>query len=113
MNRNKLLKHLIGQLSTAVVHRILEESIDDEPLRKYYEKETLRALEKAIEYRQDINPPETTLSPEEATVIRGTIIRNAKNELEKRQKKGYSGIDLAKAETVTDQLLMQCSIRQG
>lgn len=109
MNRNKLLKHLIGHLSTAVTHRILQEAIEEEHLRNYYGKEAAHALEKAIEYRSGINPP--VFSTEEADALRQRITQNVRNELQKRQEKGYIGIDFSRIATVTDELLVELAVR--
>ena len=38
-NRNKLRELFIGNISNSIVHRILEKAIDDENIRKYYDKE--------------------------------------------------------------------------
>ena len=103
-NRNKLLKHLIGHLSTAVTHRILQEAIAEEILRKYYGKEAMHAMEKAIEYRKSINPPDTPISED----IRERIMRNVRNELQKRQAKGYPGLDFERIPVVTDAMLAEC-----
>lgn len=104
-NRNKLIKHLIGHLATAVTHRILQEAIEEEHLRNYYGKEAAHALEKAIEYRNGINPE--VFSIEETDALRQRITQNVRNELQKRQEKGYTGIDFSRIAIVTDELLAQ------
>lgn len=38
-NRNKLIELFIGNVSNNVVHRILEKAIDEENIRKRYDKE--------------------------------------------------------------------------
>jgi len=109
MNRNKLLKHLVGHLSTAITHRVLQEAIEEEDLRNYYGKEAAHALEKAIEYRNSINP--SVLSTEEANELKQRIIQNVRNELQKRQEKGYTGIDFSRIATVTEELLEKVRMR--
>ena len=44
-NRNKLIGLLIGNVSNAVIHKILEDAVEDEAIRKYYDKELLNSLE--------------------------------------------------------------------
>ena len=55
-NRNKLIALFIGNISNAVVHKILEEAVEDEVIRKYYDKELLNSIEIAKRYREKINP---------------------------------------------------------
>lgn len=108
-NRNKLMKHLVGHLANAVTHRILQEAIEEDSLRNYYGKEAAHALEKAIEYRRGINP--SVLSPEEADALKQRIAQNVRNELQKRQERGYTGIDFSRIATVMDELLAQVVVR--
>lgn len=40
-NRSKLIDLFIGNIANAIVHKILEQAIEDGLLRKYYNKELL------------------------------------------------------------------------
>ena len=51
-NRNKLLDLLAGNLANAVVHKVLEEAAEDEPLRKYYDDELSNSIEITKIYRE-------------------------------------------------------------
>ena len=44
-NRNKLIDLFIGNIANAALHQILEQAVDDELLRKYYDKELLNSVE--------------------------------------------------------------------
>ncbi|HLD06854.1 MAG TPA: hypothetical protein VJC16_04960 [Candidatus Nanoarchaeia archaeon] len=39
MNRNKLISKVVGNLSNAVIHKVLEKAIDDQEIASKYEKE--------------------------------------------------------------------------
>ena len=52
---------LIGNLTNVVVHRVLEKSVEEEILRKHYDKESLASLEVAKRYREQINPIQRAL----------------------------------------------------
>lgn len=55
-NRNKKLELFIANLTTAIVHEILEKATEQEELLKRYRKEAFNSLEIAIRYRKQINP---------------------------------------------------------
>jgi len=67
-NRNKLIDLFVGNISNSVVHMILEKAIDEDNLRKHYDKideDNLRkhydkefsiSLDIAKNYREKINP---------------------------------------------------------
>ena len=92
-NRNKLIDLLIGNLSNAVVHEILGKVIDDEIVRNYYNKELRVSLDRAKNYREKINPVNSSLPEKDAEHIKDKIVKKVKAELELRKSKGYENID--------------------
>ena len=55
-NRNKLLDIFLGNLSNAILHKILENAIDNNEIARKYEKELTTSFAIAMEYRAKINP---------------------------------------------------------
>ena len=55
-NRKKLISLLIGNLTNAIVHEILELSINKEELISKYRKELVTSFQIAKKYREKINP---------------------------------------------------------
>jgi hypothetical protein len=74
-NRNKIIGHLAGNLTTAVVHKVLEDAASDENLKKYYASEASNSIEKARGYRKRINPVDEPLPEKDAVEIRERVIR--------------------------------------
>lgn len=111
-NRNKLLTLLIGNLVNAVVHRVLEEATTEEILRKRYDKESLVSYEVAKRYREQINPLQRCLSPEDAGQIRKEVIRRAYQELQTRISKGYQDVDITLIEPVLQKLLKELRVEE-
>jgi hypothetical protein len=109
-NRNKLFGHLAGNLTTAVVHKILEQATSDEYLKKYYANEASNSIEKARSYRERINPVDEPLAEKDATEIRARVIRSATAELKARIVKGYREVNLEPAARVTEQMLIELKI---
>ena len=125
-NRKKLIDLFVGNLSNAILHRILEKAVEDEIIRKYYDKEFLNSLEIAkihenqrffgtpkikrifSEYREKINPMHSTLK--EASQIKAIIIKKVTNELKIRISKGYKNIDLSLAESTAGDILAELKV---
>ncbi|MBS3122648.1 hypothetical protein J4434_07240 [Candidatus Woesearchaeota archaeon] len=78
-NRNKLIELFIGNISNAVVHEILTKAIDDENIRRHYDKELKVSFDTAKKYREKINPVNTTLPEKDTDYIREKIKKNASN----------------------------------
>jgi len=109
-NRNKLIKLFIGNLSNSVVHEILEKAIDDENIRKRYDKESETSFKIAINYRNKINPAKTSLPEKDILYIKKEVIRKVNAELRLRISKGYTNIDLNLVARTVDKLLKQSRI---
>ena len=110
-NRNKLITLLIGNLTNVVVHQVLENSVKEEILRKYYDKESLHSLEIAKRYREQINPIQRALPGIDVETIKGEILKRARNELLLRISKGYRGIELEALESILERLLEELKIK--
>ena len=93
-NRNKLIDLLIGNISNAAVHKILEEAVDEEVLRNHYDKELLNSLETAKRYREKINPVKGAIPEKDIKDIKNKVIKKVTNELQTRISKGYENINL-------------------
>ena len=109
-NRNRLIKLFIGNLSNSVVHEVLEMAIDDENIRKRYDKESETSLKIAIRYRKKINPIEMNLPKKDIAYIRKEVIRKVKSELRLRISKGYTNIDLSRVEELVERFLERSGI---
>ncbi|MBI2128926.1 hypothetical protein HYU07_01670 [Candidatus Woesearchaeota archaeon] len=109
-NRNKLMDLFIGNISNSVVHRILEKAIDEEVIRKHYDKEFLISLEIAKKYRENINPADMPLPHQDAEYIKEKIIKKVKAELELRIAKGYENINIGLVEPEVDRALKETKV---
>lgn len=109
-DRNKLIKLFIGNLSNSVVHEILEKAIDNENIRKRYDKESETSFKIAINYRNKINPTRTSLPEKDILYIKKEIIRKVKAELSLRISKGYSNINLNLVVGTVDKFLKQSKV---
>lgn len=107
-NRKKLIDLFIGNISNAILHRILEKAVEDEIIRKYYDKEFLNSLEIAKKYRERINPINDALK--EASEIKEIIIKKVTNELKTRISKGYKNIDLSLVEPTAGDILAELKV---
>lgn len=110
-NRKKLIDLLIGNTANAVLHKILEEAIDDEIIRKYYDKELLNSLKIAKNYRGKINPINEPLPEKDIGYIKNRIISKVKNELKLRISKGYENIDLDLVEDIVNRMLVDMKVK--
>ena len=108
INRKKLIDLFVGNMANAVLHKILEKAIEDDVIRRYYDKEFLNSFEIAKKYRNKINPIEDKLP--ESSEIKEIIIRKVNNELKIRISKGYENIDLSLVESITDSVLSELKV---
>ena len=108
LNRKKLIDLFIGNISNAILHRILEKAVEDDVIRKYYDKEFLISFEIAKKYREKINPVDG--KPQESSEIKDRIIKKVSNELRMRISKGYQNIDLSLAEPTADKFLSELKV---
>ncbi len=109
-NRNKIIDLLIGNLSNAIIHTILEKSTNNPELTSRYEKESANSLNIAISYREKINPINTPLPDVDLNYIRDKIINRVKSELNMRISKGYMGINLDSTELEVNNILKKLKI---
>ena len=110
MNRIKLIAVFIANISNAVVHDILEISINSEELRKHYDMECSNFIKISKFYRDKINPAELPLPSKDAKKIRGKIKRNVFNELNLRISNGYQNIDLGLVDEHIDKRLKEMKV---
>ena len=92
-NRNKLIDLLIGNLSNAILHRILEKAIKIEEIAARYKKEIGNSWEIAKASREKINPP-FNFPSKDVLEIKEKLIRRISSELAIRISKGYKNINL-------------------
>lgn len=110
MNRNKLVSLFISNLSNAIVHKVLENSIDRKELVQYYHKEIQNSLSIAAKYREKINPLDRLFPDPESQEVREEVIQRARSELTLRISKGYTNIDLSLVEIFVDELLKDLNV---
>jgi len=109
-NRNKLINLFIGNLSNAIVHKILEEAIGVEEIKSKYNKEIKTSFDVAKYYRDKINPIDKPLLNKDISEIRRRITTNVKNELKIRILKGYKNINLNIVEQTIDIFLKETKV---
>ena len=110
-NRNKLIDLFIGNTANAVVHKILEQAVEDELLRKYYNKELLNSVDIARRYREKINPINRPLPEEDIVRIKSKVINKVNSELRLRIEKGYKNIDLNPIEDIMNKILTEMKVK--
>jgi len=111
-NRNKLIDLFIGNISNSVVHRILEKAIEEENIRKHYDKEFITSLEIAKKYRNKINPMNKPLPKKDIAKIKEKIKKKAEAELKLRVSKGYTNINLESVEPIINELLSETNVSE-
>lgn len=110
-NRSKLIDLFIGNLANAIAHKILEEAVDDEIIRKYYDKELLNSLKIAKNYREKINPINEPLPEKDIKHIKNKIIGKVQSELKLRISKGYKNINLDLVEDTANKMLVDMKVK--
>lgn len=110
-NRNKFIDLFIGNIANAAVHKILEQAVDDELLRKYYGKEVLNSAEIARRYRRKINPANRALPEKDVEHIKSKVINEVNSELRSRIEKGYKNIDLGLVEGIVNKILVGMRVK--
>ena len=108
LNRKKLINLFIGNIANAVLHKILEKAVEDDVIRKYYDKEFLNSFGIAKKYREKINPMGKKLP--ESSKIKEIIIKKVNNELRIRISKGYRNIDLSLVESAINDTLSELKV---
>ena len=102
---------LVGNVSNAIVHSILEKAIVDSEVKSRYKKEMENSLEIAKRYRLKINPANTTLPEVRAEEIKEKLPRIVKTKLNERISKGYKNINLDRIEEEADAKLKELKVR--
>lgn len=109
-NRNKLIDLFIGNISNAVIHKILEKAAEQEELSNKYNKEQLTSFEIAKRYREKINPIKSPLPYKDISYIKSKRINKVRAELLLRISKGYENIDLGLVENLVNEFLKETKI---
>jgi len=109
-NRNKLIDLFIGNISNSAVHMILEKAIDEDNLRKHYDKEFSISLDIAKNYRKKINPKNTPFHGKEVKDIKNRIIKKVMAELNLRISKGYQNINLGLIGPTVNEILKKTKV---
>lgn len=109
-NRNKFITLFIGNLSNAILHQILEQSINDDALTHRYHKESITSLALAKKYRAKIHPLQSSLPESDSTYVGQKILQKVNVELHLRISKGYRDIDLSLVEPSIDKALRESKI---
>ena len=108
LNRKKLIDLFVGNIANAILHKILEKAIEDDVIRRYYNKEFLNSFEIAKKYREKINPIDNKL--QESSEIKERITKRVNNELKIRISKGYKNINLDLVDSATYELLSELKV---
>lgn len=109
-NRNRLIKRFTGNLSNSIIHEILEKAINDEDIRKKYDKESTISLKIAMKYRKKINPTGTSLPEKDVKYIREDVVKKVRSELRSRIAKGYLNIDISSVDKIVDKFLKNLKV---
>ena len=109
-NRNKLIDLFVGNISNSAVHMILEKAIDEDNLRKHYDKEFSISLEIAKSYREKINPKNTSFHGKDIKDIKDRIIKKVRVELNLRISKGYENINIELIEPTINEILKKTKV---
>ena len=100
----------IANISNAVVHQVLEKSIEEYYLRKKYNHEFINSLNVSKRYRDKINPANTKFAENDKEEIRKKIKNNTLNELKIRINKGYKEINIGLIDNVIDNILKELKV---
>ncbi len=109
-NRDKLIGLFIGNLSNAILHKILANAIKDKEIIQRYDKEIKTSWEISKEYRAKINPAHDTLPPKDIKDIQRRITSKVRAELSIRISKGYENLDLNLVERSVDKALKEMKV---
>lgn len=111
MNKNKLIEIFVSNLANAVIHQILEKTIDKIEIADVYNKEVKNSWEIAKKYREKINPINRNLPNKDAEEIKRKITNKVKSELRLRIEKGYENIDISLVEELVEKALSEMNIK--
>ena len=111
-NRNKLIDLFIGNISNAIIHKILEDAIKDLDISNKYQKEIRTSFDIAKSYREKINPISSPLPEEDIGYIKKKVISKVNSEIMLRISKGYTNIDLGLVEGYVDDFLKEIRVSE-
>ncbi len=111
-NKAKLIELMAGNLANAVLHKILEQAVDNADITSKYLKEIDNSWEVAKGYRKRINPVDRPLPEKKRDEIKEKIIRKVKAELQIRIAHGYSNLDLGSVEKTVEEMLKKIKIEE-
>lgn len=109
-NKNQIISILIGNLSNAIVHKILEKSIDKNELIGKYRNEAINSYNIAKRYREKINPVDNILSINDSEYIKEKLRTKVRNELNLRISKGYTNINLTLIDSEIENFFIELRI---
>ncbi len=110
MNRNRLIEAFVSNLSTVIVHKILEKAIDKEEIASHYNKEIINSWEISKKYREKINPINRELPSHDIKEIKSKIISKVNIELNIRISRGYQNINLSLVEDFVNHALKDLNV---
>ncbi len=111
-NRNKLLGLFVGNLSNAILHKILENAITDKNIANKYEKELTTSFALAMKYREKINPS-TALPEKDIEYVKHVIMKRVTAELLLRIARGYTNLSCDSVEEIVDDFLRQAKVKEN
>lgn len=109
-NKSKIINLLIGNLSTAITHSVLEKSALFMGLSEKYRKELMNSFEIAKRYREKLNPVNSPLTTTDLEFIKFQLNKRINSELILRISKGYKNINLSIVEEEIDKALRELKI---
>jgi hypothetical protein len=110
-NRNKLIDLFVGNLTNAILHKILEKAIFENPeISSKYQKEVINSWEAAKIYREKINPKNSVFPQRDIEKIRKELVRRVCSEINSRISAGYKNLTLESVEEEVDKALIEMKI---
>lgn len=109
-NRNKLIELFISNITTAIVHEILEQATKQEELLNRYRKEVFNSISISIKYRDQINPKYTSLPEKDIEYIKHKLTQKITQEIQHRITKGYENIDISLIPILVEKNLQKTKI---
>lgn len=109
-NRNQFIDIFIGNLANAIVHTILEKSIDKQELISKYRNETINSYDIAKRYREKINPIDKSFPIKDLVYLKEKLNNKIRAELNLRISKGYQNINLDLIGTEVNKALKELNV---
>jgi hypothetical protein len=109
-SRTKLLRLFIGNLSNAIVHKLLEKAINIPEIASKYRKEIANSWSIAKIYRQKINPKLPPFPEKDLKEIKAKTISRVRADILLRISKGYENLSLEAIESEVDSSLKEMAV---